>query len=211
MTGQRRDGNKFGPPFESERAHTNNLNTLVLKSLFGSTFIHPIRGPDTTFNVSSHSTDAHRSLGLANYDTTQLLLPHTDHTFYDHPVQVQGFYGLEGQSENTWVSLLAALATFEAEYPDLLPYLHSTPMTLGRVSRFYGDPLYQATVDTRLTTHPGAPDRTKRIRWHPNLTGSLLAPYSDYANARLALPRDHPPPHAPAEAELERGRFVCLG
>ena len=59
-------------------------------------------------------------------------------------------------------------------------------MTVGRVSHFYGSPLYQASVDTAITTQPGRPGELKRIRWHPNLTGSLLAPYEDYKKARLA-------------------------
>ena len=174
------------PNLEDERNHVNNVNTHVLKHLFGSVFIHPIRGADTTFNVSSHSNDAQRAVGLANYDTTQLLLPHTDHAFYDNPIQVQGFYGLEGQSENTWVSVLATLATFQKECPELYHYLHEVPMTVGRVSRFYGDPLYQATVDTAITMQPGSPNEVKRARWHPNLTGALLTPYEEYKNARLA-------------------------
>lgn len=174
------------PNFEDERNHKNNINTLVLKRLFGSVFVHPVRGSDQTFNVSSHSKDAERAVGVANYDTTQLLLPHSDHSFYDTPNQVQGFYGLEGQSENTWVSVLSALANFRQEFPDLYHHLRDTPMTIGRVSRFYGDPLYQATVDTPLTSHPGFPGQFKRARWHPNLTGALLAPYGEYEGARLA-------------------------
>ncbi|CAF9939521.1 hypothetical protein IMSHALPRED_001536 [Imshaugia aleurites] len=177
------------PNFEDERNHKNNINTLVLKRLFGSVFVHPIRGSDQTFNVSSHSKDAERAVGVANYDTTQLLLPHSDHAFYDIPNQVQGFYGLEGQSENTWVSVLSALATFKEEFPDLYHHLCETPMTIGRVSRFYGDPLYQATVDTAVTSQPGFPNQTKRVRWHPNLTGALLAPYDKYKEARLAHQR----------------------
>lgn len=161
------------PNFEDERNHRNNINTLVLKRLFGSVFVHPIRGSDQTFNVSSHSKDAERAVGVANYDTTQLLLPHSDHSFYDTPNQVQGFYGLEGQSENTWVSVQSALATFKEEFPDLYHHLRDTPMTIGRVSRFYGAPLYQATVDTPVTSYPGYPERFKRVRWHPNLTGDL--------------------------------------
>lgn len=174
------------PNFEDERNHKNNINTLVLKRLFGSVFVHPIRGSDQTFNVSSHRNDAKRAVGVANYDTTQLLLPHSDHSFYDTPNQVQGFYGLEGRSENTWVSALSALAEFRKEYPNLHHYLRDTPMTIGRVSRFYGDPLYQATVDTPITSQPGFPDQIKRVRWHPNLTGALLAPYGEYKEARLA-------------------------
>ena len=177
------------PNLEDERNHKNNIVTLVLKRLFGSVFVHPIRGSDQTFNVSSHSKDAERAIGVANYDTTQLLLPHSDHAFYDTPNQVQGFYGLEGQSENTWVSVLSALATFREEYPNLYHHLRDTPVTIGRVSRFYGDPLYQATVDTPITPQPGFPNQIKRVRWHPNLTGALLAPYSEYTEARLAHQR----------------------
>ena len=177
------------PNVVDERNHKNNINTLVLKRLFGSVFVHPIRGTDQTFNVSSHSKDAERAVGVANYDTTQLLLPHSDHAFYDTPNQVQGFYGLEGQSENTWVSVLSALATFKEEHPTLYPHLRDTPMTVGRVSRFYGQPLYQATVDTPITPQPGYPDQIKRVRWHPNLTGALLAPYDEYEPARQAHQR----------------------
>lgn len=174
------------PDIASERAHKNNLNTLVLKRLFTAVFIHPIRGHDQTFNVASHSHDATRSVGLPNYDTTKLLLPHSDHAFYDNPIQVQGFYGLEGTSENTWVSVLAALNTMKEEQPELYPYLFETPAALGRVSRFYGEPLYQAAVDVPITRSPGAPEDVKRIRWHPNLTGSLLAPYDHYKAGRAA-------------------------
>lgn len=174
------------PNIDDEKNHINNLNTLVLKRLFGSVFIHPIRGSDQTFNVSSQDHDATRKEGLANYDTTKLLLPHSDHAFYDNPIQVQGFYCLEGESENTWVSVLACLETLKIESPESYEHLCKAPMTVGRVSRFYGDPLYQATIDTPITTQPGFPDQIKRIRWHPNLTGSLLAPYDDYKAARLA-------------------------
>ncbi|CAF9921090.1 MAG: hypothetical protein ALECFALPRED_001711 [Alectoria fallacina] len=174
------------PNIEDERNHKNNLNTLVLKRLFGSVFIHPIRGSDQTFNVSSHAHDSTRKIGLPNYDTTQILLPHTDHAFYDNPIQVQGFYGLEGESENTFVSVLAALETLKTEAPASYHHLCHTPMTVGRVSRFYGDPLYQATVDTAITMQPGSSDDVKRVRWHPNLTGSLLSPYDEYKEARLA-------------------------
>lgn len=130
------------PNIDEERNHKNNINTQVLKRLFGSVFIHPIRGHDQTFNVSSHNDDARRADGVPNYDTTQSLLPHTDHAFYTNPIQVQGFYCLEDQSENTWVSILVVLATFKQESPDLYKHLCKAPMTFGRVSRFYGDPLY---------------------------------------------------------------------
>ena len=173
------------PNMEDERNHKNNLNTQVLKRLFKSVFIHPIRGSDQTFNVSSHSDDAKRAIGVPNYDTKQVLLPHSDHAFYDSPIHVEGFYCLEGKSENTWVSAFAALKTLEEESPQSYQYLCKTPMAFGRVSRFYGDPLYQATVDTAITMQPGS-DQFKRVHWHPNLTGSLLAPYDSYKEARLA-------------------------
>ncbi|KAI4283605.1 MAG: hypothetical protein L6R35_005109 [Caloplaca aegaea] len=173
---------------EDERNHINNLNTIVLKRLFGSVFVHPIRGADQTFNVSSHNHDSTRKIGLPNYDTTQILLPHTDHAFYDNPIQVQGFYGLEGTSLNTWTSPLAALEILKQEFPESYKQLCTTPMAVGRLSRFYGGPLYQATVDTPVTMQPGT-DQFKRIRWHPNLTGSLLAPYDSYKEARLAHQR----------------------
>ena len=174
------------PNMEDEHNHINNLNTIVLKQLFGSVFVHPIRGADQTFNVSSHAHDATRKIGLPNYDTTQVLLPHTDHAFYDNPIQVQGFYGLEGTSENTFVSVLGALETLMKEDPESYHHLCNAPMAVGRMSRFYGDALFQATVDTAITMQPGSRDQVKRIRWHPNLTGYLLSTYDGYKAARLA-------------------------
>ena len=175
------------PNMEEEHKHVNNLITLVLKRVFGSVFIHPIRGPDQTFNVSSHDHDSTRKIGLPNYDTSQVLLPHTDHAFYTHPIQVMGFYGLQGTSINTWTSPLSAFETLHQESPDSYQHLCNAPMALGRVSHFYDDvPLYQATVDTPITLQPGTSDQVKRFRWHPNLTGSLLAPYDKYHETRLA-------------------------
>ena len=174
------------PNVEEEHAHINNINTRVLKRLFGSVFVHPIRGSDQTFNVSSHDHDSTRKVGLPNYDTKQVLLPHTDHAFYDNPIHVMGFYALEGTSMNTWTSPLAALETLKQESPESYQHLCNAPMALGRVNHFYGDvPLYQATVDTPVTMYPGT-DQVKRFRWHPNLTGSLLAPYDKYQEVRLA-------------------------
>lgn len=49
-------------------------------------------------------------------------------------------------------------------------------MAIGLVSRFNGVPLYQATVDATVTMQPSSLNEIKRLRWHPNLTGSLLAP-----------------------------------
>lgn len=83
------------PNFEDELNHTRNINTLVLKKLFGSVFVHPTRGSDRSFNVSSRSAEATKRKNLPNYDTNQVLLPHADHAFYEHPINVQGWYILE--------------------------------------------------------------------------------------------------------------------
>lgn len=174
------------PNIGEEKNHQNDLVTQVLKKLFGSVWIHPIRGADQTFNVSSGGTDSNRAIDLPNYDTSKLLLPHTDHAFYDNPTQVMGFYGIEGSTINTWVSALAVLSTLKEEAPELYESLCKAPMTSGRVSRFYGDPLYQATIDTAVTFHPGSTNQIKRVRWHSNLTSSLLSPYDDFEKARLA-------------------------
>ena len=136
--------------------------------------------------MASHNDDQKRADDLPNYDTKQILLPHSDHAFYDNPIQVMGFYALEGNSENTWVSSLAALETLKQEEPDLFPYRCKAPMALGRVSRFYKDPLFQATVDTPVKLRPGSDEIIKRLRWHPNLTGYLLTSYDAYKTARLA-------------------------
>lgn len=177
------------PNMEDELNHVRNLNTVVLKKLFGSVFVHPTRGADKSFNVSSRANEVERRKDLPNYDTTQVLLPHADHAFYEHPIQVQGWYILEGESENTWVSVLAALETLKEEAPESYHHLCNTPMTLGRVSAFYGEPVFQMTVDTAISMQPGTRDQYKRVRWHPNFIGSLLCPYEDYPEARLAQQR----------------------
>ncbi|KAI4151369.1 MAG: hypothetical protein L6R39_002054 [Caloplaca ligustica] len=173
------------PNMEEEKNH-KSVTTKILKHLFGTVWQHPKREADTTFNVASHNDDQKRANDLPNYDTNQVLLPHSDHAFYDNPIQVMGFYCLEGKSENTWVSSLAALETMKREEPELFKYLHTAPMALGRVSRSYGPPLFQGTLDTPVTLQPGSSELVKRLRWHPNLTGSILAPYDDYQPARLA-------------------------
>ena len=174
---------------KDERKPKNNFSTLALKRLFGSVSIYGIRGTDQTFNVSSDSKDAERAVGVAHYETTQPVLPYSHHSFYDNPDQIQGFYGLEGQIETTWVYILTALETFWDEFPNLYHYLLDIPMTIGRILRFDGDPLYQATVDPPITREPWFPNLIKRVRWNPNLTGALLAPYNDYKEARLAHQR----------------------
>lgn len=174
------------PNIEQERGHKNNLITLILKQLFRSIWVHPRRGADQTFNVSSHSDDLNRA-ELPNYDTNKLLLPHSDQTMYDQPAQIMAFYGLEGKSENTWVSALAVLKTLKDEDPHLFAELvHKAPMTVGRVTRIYGDPLYQGTVGSAIITDSGFPDKFKRVRWHPNNIGFLIAPYDEFKDARLA-------------------------
>ena len=58
------------PNLRDERSHHNNINTRVLQRLFRSVFIHPIRGINQTSNVSSHSDDAKRAVGVPDCDTT---------------------------------------------------------------------------------------------------------------------------------------------
>lgn len=172
---------------EEERQKENTFVMRVLKQLFGSVFLHPIRGAEKTFNISSHhEEDAKRGDTLPNYNAVKALLPHADHAHYTYPSRVQGLYALEGESQNTFVSCYAALDTLKSEAPHLVKYLYTVPMTIGRVAEFYSPPLYQATVDTAITTEPGIPDRIKRFRWHPHLAGSLLSPYDTFTEARVA-------------------------
>ena len=174
------------PDVESERDKTNTLVTQVLKRIFGAVFQHPRRTGEKTFNVASHhEEDARRAAGLPNYDTSQILLPHVDHAHYQHPIQVQGWYGLEGESENTFVSGLQALRTLLEEAPELFEPLITAPASVGRVVHYYEPPLYQGAVDTAVTMYPGT-SQVKRIRWHPHLTGSIVAPFDDFHRARAA-------------------------
>ena len=177
------------PNVMDELHHVNNLNTLILKKRFGSVFVHPTRGADKSFNVSSRSEEADKRKEPPNYDTTQVLLPHADHAFYETPIQVQGWYILEGESENTFVSVLAVLETLRQEAPESYHAICNTPMALGRVSAFYGEPVYQTTVDTAITMQPGTDGGFQRVRWRPNFEGSLLCPYEEYHEARLAQQR----------------------
>jgi trimethyllysine dioxygenase len=177
------------PPtdLKSERDKENTLVTKILKQLFGGVFFHPRRGVDKTFNVASHhQEDKKRGIELPNYNTNKVLLPHTDHAHYIHPARVQGLYALEGESENTFVSCFAALETLQIEAPHLYQQLFTAPMATGRVAYFYDPPMYQATTDTVITMHPGFPGHVKRFRWHPHLTGSLLSPFDDFPEARVA-------------------------
>jgi trimethyllysine dioxygenase len=177
------------PPanLKSERAKKNTLVTKVLKQLFESVFYHPVRGTDLTFNIASHHPeDSKRGRSLPNYDTDQVLLPHTDHSHYEHPARVQGLYALEGESENTFVSFIAALRTMTAEAPHLVEHLQRAPVAFGRVAHFYSPTMYNATCDTAITMQPGFPHQIKRFRWHPHLGGFLLTPYEKFKEANLA-------------------------
>lgn len=174
------------PSLESERNKTNTIVTQVMKKLLGNVFVHPRRGADKTFNVASHhEQDKKRAAGLPNYDTNQVLLPHVDHAHYQHPIQIQGWYGLEGESENTFVSGAASLRTMQQEDPNLFEQLTRAPMAVGRVVHYYDPPLYQAAVDTPVTMHPGS-SRVKSIRWHPHLAGFLVTPFEDFHTSRQA-------------------------
>jgi trimethyllysine dioxygenase len=175
------------PDIESERDGRNAIVTRVLKQIFGRVFTHPIRGPDSAFVVASHYEQAKKGIySLPNYDTNRVLLPHTDHSFYEYPVRVMGFYGLEGESENTFVSSYAALETLKREDPHLFQAFQRAPLVVGRVALHYGPPIYQATVDTALSVHPDVPDRFERVRWHPHLAGHLLTTFDKFHDGRRA-------------------------
>ena len=171
----------------SESTQRNNLVTIVLKKLFGAVFQHSMRGPDETFKVASHyKSSASRIVELPNYDTDEILLPHTDHSHYDNPVRVQGFHAVQGTSENTFIDAWSCLATLQQEDPELYDAILCAPMILGRVAQFYSPPLYQTTVDCAVRRKPGYPDQLKCIRWHPHLMGYLLTPFDEYETARKA-------------------------
>jgi trimethyllysine dioxygenase len=175
------------PVVEDERNTENTLVTRILKQIFGSVFVHPRRERDTSFNIASHhEKTAEKGIALPNYNTNQTLLPHVDQSHYTYPARIQGLYALEGESENTFVSCPAVLATFREETPHLFEHLCTAPMAFGRVAHFYAPPLYQATVDTAVTMEPGFPGRVKRYRWHPHLASSLVSPYDKFPEARTA-------------------------
>lgn len=87
------------------------------------------------------------------------------------------------------MSVLAALQTLKEEHPESYHHLCNDPVTLGRVSAFYGEAVSQMTVDAAVSMQPGTSDQFKRVRWHPNVIGSLLSPYEEYDEARLAQKR----------------------
>jgi alpha-ketoglutarate-dependent taurine dioxygenase len=170
-----------------ESTQKNNLVTAVLKRLFGSVFQHFTRGPDETFKIMSYyQASADRILELPNYDTNEILLPHTDHSHYDNPVRVQGFHTVQRRSENTFIHAWSCLQTLRDEDPEAYESILSSPRILGRVAQFYAPPLFQTTVDCAVRKKPGFPDRLKCIRWHPHLAGYPLTPFEEYERARAA-------------------------
>ena len=50
--------------------------------------------------------------------TYRCYMNHSEHVFYDNPIQFQGFHCLKGESEKTWVSILACLETPKSESPE---------------------------------------------------------------------------------------------
>lgn len=57
-------------------------------------------------------------------------------------------------------------------------------MVVGRVAQFYDPPMFQATIEPAVTMVPGFPDHVERVRCHPHLAGSLVAPFEDFTKAR---------------------------
>ena len=191
----------------AESTQVGNLLTVILKRLFNEVFQHSMRPADATFKIASHYREpaqkkdelsnelpnqpsnhdnAQRIKELPNYDTSEVLLPHADHSHYDNPVRVQGFHAVQGHSENTFLHACAALQTLQDEDPDLYEALATSPYILGRVAQFYTPSLFQTTVDTAIRKMPGYPDQFKAIRWHPHLAGYLLTPFEQYETARRA-------------------------
>jgi trimethyllysine dioxygenase len=171
----------------TESTQVGNLLTDILKLLFGAVFQHSMRPPDATFKIASYYHEStSRIRELPNYDTSEILLPHADHSHYDNPVRVQGLHAVQGHSENTFIDAFAALSTLREEDLDLYEALCTAPYILGRVAQFYSPALYQTTVDTAVRMMPGYPEKIKCIRWHPHLAGYLLNSYEDYEKARRA-------------------------
>jgi trimethyllysine dioxygenase len=172
------------PIVENERKGQNTLVAKVLMQIFDSVFAHPRRGPDIAYTIASLHDK--KGMHLPNYDTSQLLLPHVDQSFYQDPTRIDGLYNLEGESENTFVSCPAVLQTLKEESPELVEPLFTAPMAIGRVAHMYSPAQYQGATSTVITPLPGFPHQIYRFRWHPHLVGSLLAPFSQFPAARLA-------------------------
>jgi len=97
-----------------------------------------------------------------------------------------GFYGLEGKSQNTFVSSLAALETLRLENPELYEPFCQSPFVFARVALHYGPPIYQAAIDTPVAMCLGVPDKVKLVRWNPHYGGPLLTTFDNYHEARRA-------------------------
>lgn len=175
------------PLVANERKGENALVTQILKQIFGSVFVHPRRGPDLTYNVSSHvEKDVQKGQMLPNFDTAQFLLPHVDQSFYQLPSRIVGLYALEGHSENTFVSCPAVLRTLKDEEPELVAPLLGAPLTIGRAAHMYSPTQYQAATSTVAIPTPGFPQQVNRFRWHPHLAGALLCPFAQFPEALRA-------------------------
>ncbi|KZL69537.1 gamma-butyrobetaine dioxygenase protein [Colletotrichum incanum] len=171
----------------SESSQKDNLLTMVLKQLFGSVFQHPRRGPDETFKIASHyHASSSQAVELPNYDTSELLLPHTDHSHYNNPVRVQGLHAVEGSTENTFINAFSVLTTLVNEDKDMYDALCKAPMIMGRKAEFYDPPLKQTTVDTAVRMMAGTLQTVNAIRWHPHLAGYLLSPFEKFESSRAA-------------------------
>jgi trimethyllysine dioxygenase len=101
-------------------------------------------------------------------------------------MRILGWYGLEGVSENIFVSGFAVLNTLKEEAPDLFESLIKAPLTFGRVAKHYQPNIYQGGISTVVTLDQGFPNTVKYFRWHPHLAGPLLTSFDGFHNARLA-------------------------
>ena len=175
------------PNIDDERNSVNTIATRLLKALFGGVFQHPMREADMGFIIASHDKNAKKAPKLPNYDMNTVLLPHQDHVHYLHPAQIMGLYGLEGESENTFVSIEAVLSTLKNEAPTLFERLCDVPVVFARAAYHYGSPLFQGAIDTPVARSPESPNSIRHLRWHPNLAGMLLAPFDKFNETRVAL------------------------
>jgi alpha-ketoglutarate-dependent taurine dioxygenase len=177
------------PPqnIQSERQGLNTLLESVLKRIFGSVFAHPRRGPERTYNISSHHpNDVQKGLLVPNYNTSDLLLPHVDQSFYQNPSRIVALSILEGESDNSFVSGPAVLQTLKEERPELVTPLYEAPMALGRAGKMYTPTIYQGTTTTLITLAQGFSNFIHRFRWHPHYQGNLLCPFDGFTASLTA-------------------------
>ena len=175
------------PNLKDEKSQENTLVTAVLKHIFGAVFVHPRRAADTTFNVSSQSTEENPNpVALPNYHKNPVLLPHSDHAHYSQAARIMGLYQAEGVSLNTFVSGWAALQTLKEESPHLAEPLQNAPVAVGRLAPYYNPPLNQSTVATAIAGSPIDLSGVMRFRWHPHLFRTLLSSFDDFETARAS-------------------------